>query len=330
MKKKNILLLALPILLAGCGNGNANQTKGNSNNEIIATVDGENINYNDYIQDMDFLSLYISAQQNMKNPVTDLLVESKVIENDMKKNNIKVTKDQIDKEHDQIVEDFGGKENFEKILKDYNITEEQIKRQAERKAAYTAYEKWFSEQNQPTEEEVKDHYDGNIEDLKRVKAKHILLNDEETAKEVKAKIDKGEDWNALTKEYSQDDYNKDQGGDLGEFLYKDMVEEFSKKAFSMKEGEISDPVETPFGWHIIKVEDVTTPEEIKEDIKKDLILKKYYKHIEDLKKKAKVEVVDQEAAEFIKESYQQNNEEKESNEDKDTETKEDKKVESKK
>lgn len=328
MRKRNILLLALPILLAGCGN--ANQTKGNSNNEIIATVDGENINYSDYIQDMDFLSLYMSAQQNMKNPVTDLLVESKVIENDMKKNNVKVTKKGIDKEYNQIIEDFGGKENFEKTLKNYNITEEQIKRQAERKAAYTAYEEWFAKQNQPTEEEIKKHYDGNIEDLKKVKAKHILLNDKETAQKVKAKIDKGEDWNALAKEYSQDDYNKDQGGDLGEFSYKDMVEEFSKKAFSMKEGEISDPVETPFGWHIIKVEDATTPEEIKEDIKKDLILKKYYKHIEDLKKKAKVEVVDKDAAKFIKESYQQDNKEEKSKENKDTKTNEDKKVESKK
>lgn len=328
MRKRNILLLALPILLTGCGH--ANQTKGNSNNEIIATVDGENINYSDYIQDMDFLSLYMSAQQNMKNPVTDLLVESKVIENDMKKNNVKVTKKGIDKEYNQIIEDFGGKENFEKTLKNYNITEEQIKRQAERKAAYTAYEEWFAKQNQPTEEEIKKHYDGNIEDLKKVKAKHILLNDKETAQKVKAKIDKGEDWNTLAKEYSQDDYNKDQGGDLGEFSYKDMVEEFSKKAFSMKEGKISDPVETPFGWHIIKVEDVTTPEEIKEDIKKDLILKKYYKHIEDLKKKAKVEVVDNDAAKFIKESYQQDNKEEKSKENKDTKTNEDKKVESKK
>jgi peptidyl-prolyl cis-trans isomerase D len=87
----------------------------------------------------------------------------------------------------------------------------------------------------------------------QVWARHILLEDEQKAKDALARIKKGEDWAALTKELSLDSSNKEMGGDLGWFGKGKMVAEFSDAAFALKIGEISEPVKSSFGYHIIQV-----------------------------------------------------------------------------
>ncbi len=82
-----------------------------------------------------------------------------------------------------------------------------------------------------------------------------MVDDEKTAKEVKKKLDEGEDFAELAKEYSKDESNAESGGELGFFGKGKMVKEFEDKAFSMKVDEISDPVKTEHGYHIIKVTD---------------------------------------------------------------------------
>src|SRR5699024_6758581 len=136
----------------------------------------------------------------------------------------------------------------------------------------------LSEDIEFDEDELKEQY----ERMKtEIKAQHILVPDEDTAKEVKKKLDDGEDFAKLAKEYSTDESNKDDGGKLGYFSVGEMDPAFEDAAYSMKKGEVSDPIQTQFGFHIIKVndkreseEDIGSLKENKDDIRSELISEK--------------------------------------------------------
>src|SRR5258705_2132051 len=91
-----------------------------------------------------------------------------------------------------------------------------------------------------------------------VPARHILVPTEDEAKAILAEVKKGTDFAELAKQKSKDPGAAAEGGDLGYFGKSQMVPEFAEAAFKMKKGEVSDPVKSQFGWHIIKVEDKRT------------------------------------------------------------------------
>jgi len=152
-----------------------------------------------------------------------------------------------------------------------------------------------------TPEEVKAAYEkdkAKYATSEEIQASHILVDTEDEAKKIKEQLDKGADFATLAKEKSKCP-SAPRGGDLGSFGRGRMVPEFEKAAFALKVGEISAPVKTQFGWHIIKVTG-TKPaktkefDEVKAEIEQKLLQEKQKKAYDDLmaslKAKADVKV----------------------------------------
>ncbi len=151
-----------------------------------------------------------------------------------------------------------------------------------------------------TEADLKKEYDAVVallKDEREVRARHILLATEAEANDARKKIEGGKGFDEVAKLVSKDAGSAKQGGDLGYFTRDKMVKEFADAAFAMKKGEISAPVKSSFGWHIIKVEDsraMTPPAfaDAKEQIRGRLQEKKLNEYIAGLVKSADVTVFD--------------------------------------
>lgn len=149
--------------------------------------------------------------------------------------------------------------------------------------------------------EIKKYYDQNKESFKdseKIQASHILVSDEDDAKDILSKLKAGEKFEDLAKEHSNCP-SKEQGGDLGTFGKGQMVPEFENEAFKLEENEISNPVKTQFGYHIIKLvkkhpekqkDLVEVYDEIKELLLRQKQQHKYLVKVNELSKKYEVKM----------------------------------------
>lgn len=151
-----------------------------------------------------------------------------------------------------------------------------------------------------SEADARKLYDAQVAAAKpqeEVHARHILVESEVKAKEIFEKIAHGEDFARMAKEHSKDPGSKDEGGDLGYFSRGQMVPVFEEVAFKLKKGDMSQPVQSQFGWHIIKVEDrrqrgAPPFDAIKERIMASLIHRRAQELGQALRDKAKFEYID--------------------------------------
>jgi peptidyl-prolyl cis-trans isomerase C len=151
-----------------------------------------------------------------------------------------------------------------------------------------------------TDDQLKAAYAAKVAAAKgqeEVKAKHILVPTEEEAKKLYDQLKKGADFDKLAKEKSTDKGSGANGGELGWFTKDKMVPQFAEAAFKLKKGDVSEPVKSEFGWHIIKVEDrrpvqVASFEDMKESLKGELANKAVQTYVESLLKKADIKYYD--------------------------------------
>lgn len=156
--------------------------------------------------------------------------------------------------------------------------------------------------NRITDEELKKAYDEKVKQYsgkREIKASHILVSTEDKARDLVKQIKGGKEFDTLAKDASEDKATAASGGDLGYFTEDRMVPEFSKAAFALKKGQISDPVKTDFGWHIIKIVDerpvkVPSFDEVKESLKEEQKEKAFKEYIDQLVDSSDVKYFDAE------------------------------------
>jgi peptidyl-prolyl cis-trans isomerase C len=217
----------------------------------------------------------------------------------------------------QIFTDASGREKFlneiinkellykEAIKKGFDKSPEFSKKMEEFKKltlVSEVFEKEIMAKARVSDQDIKDYYDKNKDSFviaTEIRASHILVKTEEEAQKVLARLKKGEKFEAIAKAVSLDAASAKNGGDVGFFKKGHMVPEFERAAASLKVGEISMPVKTQFGYHIIKLTDKKTGAPIEFEKVRDLISQKlsgekqkeaFDVYITELKKTYKIDI----------------------------------------
>jgi peptidyl-prolyl cis-trans isomerase C len=217
----------------------------------------------------------------------------------------------------KMFEDRAGKEKFlEELVKRELLYKEALKKGLDKDQEYVKkledfrkitlvgllLQKEIEAKVKVSDQDVKDYYEKNKERFApviQIRASHILVKTEEEAKKIEERLKKGEDFATIAKKSSIDTVTAKNGGDLGYFSKGQMVPEFESAAMRLKKGEISEPVKTKFGYHIIKVTDkklgqVMEFEKMKNIISQNLMAEKqkevFDSYIDGLKKSYMVEI----------------------------------------
>ncbi len=301
-----ILSMIMTLSLVGCSS---------NGDETVATVNGQTITLGNYEKLLALNKTSMEAyygseiwsteieegktyEDTLKEMVIESMTTSEVLYQEAKKQNILPTDEEVQEEIDSFNESIKDDTEYQEELKKMGIDDEFLKYQFTRDLVdENLYAKYLEEIEIP-ESEMKAYYEDNKD---TVTASHILLkttdddgnelSDDKKAElkakmeEILAKVKAGEDFATLAKEYSECP-SASEGGDLGSFGKGQMVKEFEDAAFAMKVGEISDIVETQYGYHIIKVTDKKEEsyDDMKDEIKSTLASEKYSKYVEKLKK----------------------------------------------
>jgi len=289
--------------------------------EVVARVNGEDV------KKASFEQMLRTIEQRAGQPIPaerrdeilrgalDQLVVYTLLSQESRNRHIKIADAEIDQRVQQVRSQFASQDAFDKALKQRGMTLDTLKHDALVDLSVNKLiDGEVANQAAATDQEAKDFYDKNPDRFKQpesVRASHILIRVDEKAdaaakKKARAQIDEvlkkaraGADFAKLAQQHSQDG-SAAQGGDLEYFPRGQMVPAFEKVAFSLKPGQISNVVQTQFGYHIIKVTDhrdarAVPYDEASAQIKELLTEQRKQQHtdefIADLKKKSKIEVL---------------------------------------
>ncbi|MEY8000853.1 peptidylprolyl isomerase [Clostridium sp. Mt-5] len=277
-------------------------------NSAVAVVNGEKITRGDLDKNPNTMQLLSQAKQqygedyaknqdavstikSQKEQILDDMITNKVIEQKAKE--LKLLPDEKKLEtnmNNQIAQikkqQFGNStEQFDTALKAQGFTEESFKSmylsQLKDQEIQQNVSNSLTKNVKVTDKQITDYYNANkdkfTEQTDKMHLAHILVKTKAEAVKVKARLDKGEDFAKVAKEVSQDTATKDKGGDLGTISYDDSQydAQFMAGAKKLAKGAISDPVQSSFGYHIIKCIDkqeypVKALSKVKDQIKKQL------------------------------------------------------------
>ena len=271
------LAVAVSIALTSCGSPSV----GSYFAPTAAVVNGDKIAEAKVSQEMRQALSDPQAAQDLKGPgapqkrlelqrqILTRLIKQQLVFQQAPALKVSVKPAEIETEIRKLDDQYKGRKNLEKEASKQGFTIAEIKQFLRERILIERVIEKISSDAKPKDAELKEFYEQNKATFDdQVRAAHILVctsrnqadgscahspEDEQRAKDLVARARNGEDFGALAKEFSTDDSNKEQGGDLGYFTRGQMVPEFEQAAFSVPPGQVSDPVKTRFGFHVIKV-----------------------------------------------------------------------------
>jgi foldase protein PrsA len=233
--------LALGITIAGCSSSAAP-----SGGDSVATVNGASISRADY-------DAKLEASPQGKS-IFNQMVQGLLIDQYAKDNNINISDADVAAKEDEIKSKYPPGQ-FEQILKSQSLTEADVQRILRQQLVV---EKAVGANVKVSDADIKAYLDKNhatLDTPEQVRARHILVADLATAEKVEAQLKAGAKFEDMAAKYSTDPSSKIKGGELGFFSKGQMVPAFQDAAFSQPLNVVGPPVKSPFGYHIIEVEE---------------------------------------------------------------------------
>ncbi|MEJ2689741.1 MAG: peptidylprolyl isomerase [Deltaproteobacteria bacterium] len=269
-----VLLLSMSVILSASFCQAGDESSGAA--KIVAKVNDSVITDAELNRELSMIKQRLEGQgqtisdaklKEIKSKVLDGLVNRDLLYGVCRKDGIKADEKEVEKAFQMIKARYSNDDAFKKMLQQFNLTEDFIKQDIAREMAIKKMiDARFVKEIKVTDEEAKDYYEKNKANFRQpesVKASHILIKVNEDAVpeikakakakilEIKKKIEAGADFGEMAKKYSEGP-SAAKGGDLGYFRRGQMVKPFEDAAFALKPGEMSDVVETKFGYHLIK------------------------------------------------------------------------------
>jgi peptidyl-prolyl cis-trans isomerase C len=255
-----------------------------------------------------------SQLPELEKRVLDNLINIELLYQQSRKVGTKVDEAEVNAQFEALKKRFPTEAEFNNAIKNMKLTETVMKSQISRGISIQRFlDKMTLGKVEVSEEEIKAYYDSHTNLFKKpeqIRASHILIKVEtgadekdkakarKTIEKIRQRLVKGEDFGALAKEFSQCPSSA-KGGDLNYFGKRQMAKPFEEAAFALKVGELSDVVETQFGYHLIKLTDkksasTNSYKDMKDRIKKNLMREKIRvevsNYVQELKKTAKIEI----------------------------------------
>ena len=212
----------------------------------IATVNGQAISKADFDSKLESSPAALGTLQQM--------VREQLINQYAKDNNLNISDADVQKREDELKANFPNG-SWDDMLKARGLTETDVKNALREQIII---DDAVGKDVKVSDAQIKQYFDKNhasFDKPEQVRARHILVADLATANKVEADLKSGKNFADEAKQYSMDPGSKDKGGELGLFRRGQMVPAFDQAAFSLPVGQISKPVKSPFGYHVIQVEE---------------------------------------------------------------------------
>jgi foldase protein PrsA len=297
-----LLLLALvtALLAAACGSGEDERTVPPGSIALVGEQEIPKAELDRLMQQtrdsyeaqkQDFPEAGTPEYENIKNTLVRSLVQQAQWEQAGAAMGLKVTDEEVDTQLASLKEQYfkGNDKKYEEELEKQGLTEEQLRDQIASKILSDKIYAAVTKEATVTEAEIKAYYEKNKAQYKQPQSRqvrHILVNKKPLADEIYAQLRDGADFAKLARQHSEDTASKAEGGKF-EALKGKTVAPFDKFVFSAKTGDLSTPIKTEFGWHVIEVlEDIEPPsaqplDEVRETIKTTLLQEEQNKALQD-------------------------------------------------